>query len=122
MINELDIKITIDDRDHVFSGSFLCEKNGCVNLEIESVNIKINFIENKEVEGDASKTKLTTIDNILEVKCENHNSYSPLSRGLVKPIKAFTKDDTQYYMQFTSSIFSKESNCREVNIFITKDN
>ena len=104
MISAADINITLDDKEHVFSNNFFNETNGCIKLKIYDVSISLTFKEDDSSEDKSPKTKLTTEGNKLEVTCINHDAYSPISRGIVRPIPIFTRDGAQYYMQLTSSI------------------
>lgn len=123
MIGKIDIKVNVDDKECVFTGKFFIEVNGQINLNVDTVNVLVKFSEDNSSEDKSPKTRLNTRDdNTLEILCVNHNAYSPLSRGVVKPIQVFTQDNVQHYLQFTSSIYSKESDCREIDISITKDN
>ncbi|HBS2681664.1 TPA: hypothetical protein MFA46_005397 [Klebsiella pneumoniae] len=114
-----DKKIIIDNTELVFSEILSCKNDGVISIEIKGIKIDITF---KLDESDEAKTKIEVPSNkCLVITCFNYKKYLPEEQGLFNKRKVFNVGETEYYLQFSSSIFSTSSDVRRVVITMTKD-
>lgn len=113
--------IVIDGKVCVINAKLFTKIHGNVKINIDPIELEIIFKEDSTLEKKSPIRFEAVDDKKLRVFCLNYSAVSPMSQGLVSQTEVFTIKGVQHYLQFTSSIFSIETDTRELNVLIVKD-